>query len=170
MRWSGLWLKRQARNDHPEKITVRANLIARLSSRLSAAPFRQRNQLGQGLDLQLLHHLEPMRLDGSLGAVQRAANGLVGVAANDEVKYLSLARLTAAVACTHSMPASSSSTGSLSNGSGAWPGPSHAEISADGIALLGRCGMMVPALTINPPLKFRSRKIPSFCFGFKRLG
>jgi len=30
------------------------------------------------------------------------------------------------------------------------PAPSHAGISADGIAILGRCGTMVPAVTISP--------------------
>src|SRR5258707_9391701 len=51
---------------------------------------------------------------------------------------------------------------SLSLGSGAWPASSQAGISSDGIALLGKWGLMVPAVTINPASNFvRAKSLAS---------
>ena len=44
------------------------------------------------------------------------------------------------------------------------------EFPSTGLTLSAGGGRWVPAVTINPSLKFFSRKIPSCSFGFKRLG
>jgi hypothetical protein len=58
----------------------------------NADPLGQRNKLGQGPNLHLLHHLVAMGLDGPFGRSQRAGDLLVEIAANDQFEDLPLAR------------------------------------------------------------------------------
>jgi hypothetical protein len=50
------------------------------------------DQLGEGLDLQLLHHPVAMGLDRAFGRAQYVGDLLVGLAANDKIEDLALAR------------------------------------------------------------------------------
>ena len=58
----------------------------------NSGPLGKRNQFGKGLDLQLLHHPVAMGLDRALGRAQYVGNLLVGLAANDKIEDLALAR------------------------------------------------------------------------------
>ena len=52
----------------------------------------KRDQLREGLDLQLLHYSVAMRLDRAFGRAQYVGDLLVGLAANDKIEDLALAR------------------------------------------------------------------------------
>ena len=58
----------------------------------TADPFGKRNKFRQGPNLQLLHNLLSVGFDRALGPAQRAGDMLVGVADNDKVEDLPLAR------------------------------------------------------------------------------
>jgi len=77
------------------------NFLSRQPStrRISQIPARsaRENQLREGLDLHLLHHPVAMRLDRALGRTQYDGNLLVGLAANDELEDLPLARVSFAI-------------------------------------------------------------------------
>src|SRR5258705_5673162 len=72
------------------------NFLSRLPStrQISQNPgtLGKRHQLREGLDLHLLHHPVAMRLDRALGRTQYDGNLLVGLAANNELEDLPLAR------------------------------------------------------------------------------
>ena len=61
-------------------------------SRRNADPLGEGHKLRQGPNLHFLHHPVAMRLDGTFGTAERAGDLLVGVAANDKVENLPLAR------------------------------------------------------------------------------
>ena len=54
--------------------------------------------------------------------------------------------------------APTSSSARLADQSFTWSASNHAGISSDGIDTLGTCGMMVPAVTINPSANFARAK------------
>ena len=61
-------------------------------ARHNANSFRKGNEFGQRLNLHFFHHPVAMSLDRALGPAQLAGDMLVGVADNDKVEDLPLAR------------------------------------------------------------------------------
>src|SRR6266481_1443775 len=68
------------------------------------------DQLGEGLDLQLLHHPVAMGLDRAFGRAQYVGDLLVGLAANDKIEDLALARRQRRDMSTHDVKLASLAT------------------------------------------------------------